>query len=126
MQKAKRRCRKEEVTIEPVDVLLGGFSDILYALYACDVYMPLSLFTNASLRTLTREAGTLPCKKIYVSGNWTLPSLSSEQDLCYIRWREAARYVRFAQTLVGIPGVSTALWGARMPLPISKRSNVLT
>jgi hypothetical protein len=112
IQKAKRHNAglKEEVKVKPGDTHIPGFSNILYALYASDVYIPISLFTTSNLRVLARDGNSLPFRKVNEGGLSGKQARvldvaefekknGSEKDLTHVEWTEAVgNYLRFTQS----------------------------
>ena len=106
--KKQHRDTTLETKISPGSVITYGFHQVHYDLDKYHAYLPLSIFTNDNLRTILREANTLPLKKINPIHHKSKPPLvldidlfeqkyGREENLTHPAWLEAARnFVRFA------------------------------
>jgi hypothetical protein len=109
IERAKRHnaSRREELKTQPGSNRVPGFSNLLYALYISDVYMPLTLFTTENLKVLNREGNTLTLKKMNVAGAQSKQAkvldtdefekkFGYEKDLSQPLWHEATgNFMRF-------------------------------
>ena len=110
--KAKKQMtnRKAEVVIKAGESFMPGFNDLHYALSYNNCYIPLSLFTNANLAVINREALTLPKtsinphatkgKKSYLLDIEKFESkYGSEAKLTQLEWVEgASNFVGFLES----------------------------
>jgi hypothetical protein len=106
--KKQHRDISLETKIIPGSAIIYGFHQLHYDLDKYKLYLPLSLFTNANLRIILREANSLTLKKINPPNPKSKPPFvldieaferkyGREESLSHPAWLEAARnFVRFA------------------------------
>ncbi|KAJ7207433.1 hypothetical protein GGX14DRAFT_635145 [Mycena pura] len=110
-----------EITIAPGMALPKAFHQCIHDLHDHHVYMPLSMFTTPSLRTINSEAATMPMCKLnpLESGEKQLRLLDTaafetnimkETDLDRAEWTEAAEnYVEFITLMEGAGSAADAI-----------------
>ena len=116
-EKRRRRDTTKEVPMTPGVPTAIGFHSYHFELCKYEIYIPLSLFTNANLRIINRDSSSLTLKKINPKTAGSKPPqvldtahfekrYGREEELSHQAWIEAARnYVRFAaETGVGGEG----------------------
>ncbi|KAJ7209779.1 hypothetical protein GGX14DRAFT_395211 [Mycena pura] len=113
-----------EITIAPGMALPKTFHQCIHDLYDHHVYMPLSMFTTPSLRTINSEATTMSMCKLnpLESGEKQLRPLDTaafetnvmkETDLDRAEWTEdAENYVEFITLVEGAGSAAETRWHA--------------
>ncbi|KIL70460.1 hypothetical protein M378DRAFT_624617 [Amanita muscaria Koide BX008] len=115
IQRSKKHAakRRAEISVTPGAVLPPGFNRHHHILFASNVYLPLTLFTNRNLRTLNREGAILATTKISTPGARVKDNSvkildlikfealhGSEETLTQAQWAETFRnYIRFFDSL---------------------------
>ncbi|KAJ7209146.1 hypothetical protein GGX14DRAFT_364730, partial [Mycena pura] len=115
---------RTEITVAPGMALPKAFHQCIHDLHEHHVYMPLSMFTTPSLRTINSEAATMAMCKLnpLESGEKQLrlldtaafeANVAKEIDLDRAEWTEAAEnYVEFITLVEGAGSAAETRWHA--------------